>query len=318
MTKRIDFTQKQGIMTLVLTLGCNSRCRHCGVEAGYEKLHLRLTPEEIIAAIRTAKNNNIVAIELWGGEPFLALDLVELSLKEAEQAGFYSLIDTNASWAKTPEIARDILTPLVALGLRQIRISHDHYHAEFIPPNRVINACEQAARLGCRVQVVITEANDRLKLQTLGNLGSLKGFATGEVLTLHNLLPPMPIGRAASLSADQITFDGVAPVHCAHFEHHEFIVSVFPNQLVTLDCKWANPRLTYRYPLKENWLADMLEVWNKDQCIRDMWHKGLAEIIQLDLLSEQPCGYCFELLPRLYPDKELIDIRALQLQGGKT
>ena len=58
----------------------------------------------------------------------------------------------------------------------------------------------------------------------------------------------------------------------------------------------------------------MLEVWSQDQCVKDMWYKGLNAISPLPLnvmANELPCGYCFKLLPELYPDKELIDVRTL-------
>ena len=122
MRQGISLTENKGVMMLCLTLGCKSQCAHCEVEGGPEKLRLRLTPDEIKLAIHTAKNNNIVAVELAGGEPFLALDLVELALIEAKRAGLYALIDTSASWASTPRVARDVLTRLADLGLSLIHI----------------------------------------------------------------------------------------------------------------------------------------------------------------------------------------------------
>ena len=298
-------------------IGCSAKCR--SLQPVRAKITLgrnhwwtyTLTPDEIKLAIHTAKNNNIVAVELAGGEPFLALDLVELALIEAKRAGLYALIDTSASWASTPRVARDVLTRLADLGLRQVRVSYDRYHARFIPSGHIVNACEQAEQLGCKVQILVTEANDAIKQRTLESLRGIRRFIPDGAYGLHNLLPPARVGRGAKLSDSEVTINGVVPVDCAHFKHHLPLVAVFPNGLVSFGCEFANPRLTYRYPVKGNWLADMMEIWNEDQCLQDMWHKGLAEISQYQLLSEQPCGYCFELLPKLYPDKELIDIRAL-------
>jgi organic radical activating enzyme len=314
MKQEINLTENQGVMVLYLTLGCNAGCRHCAFESGSEKLHLRLTPEEVTLAMHTAKESGIVAVELSGGEPFLALDLVELSLKQARQLGLSASIDTNASWARTPEAARNILTHLAELGLRDISVSYDRYHAEFVPPNCIVNACEQAERLGYRVRISMTEANDSLKHHTLTLLKPLERFVLEEHIYPHNLRPPARVGRGINLSDEELALGGLALLQCPQFEYHLPSISVFPKHLVSFCCCGVNPRLTYRYPVKENWLADMLEVWNNDECIKAMWHRGLAQISgpSHKLASEQPCGYCFELLPRLYPDKELIDIRALQ------
>ena len=184
-------------------------------------------------------------------------------------------------------------------------------------------------------QLSITEAELKEKQQTLEAIRPVYRFALGEDILSRNLNPPARVGRAVNLSDEELGTDSfLTLLQCTYFDSHSALVCVYPGQLVSFCCGIANPRLTYRYPLKEDWLTDMLEAWNNDPCITDMWNKGLERIPPYELapgLLSSPrkifnclrckrqcklvlgvsCQYCFELLPKFYPDKESIDIRAL-------
>lgn len=331
---RVALTGDTSVISLFLTLGCNARCRDCAIDSGPDKAQLRLTPDEIRLAIHSAKKNGMTGMQLCGGEPFIAPDLMEFGLKEASKVGLYPFLVTNAYWANTPQKANAILNELSKLGLRHITVSYDRYHAEFIPPNCVINACQQAEQLGLKVQLSITEAELEEKQQTMEAIMPVQRFALGEDILSRNMNPPAGVGRGVNLSDSELGTDSFLTLFsCSYFEHRSALVCVYPGQLASFCCGIANPRLTYRYPVKENWLTDMLEVWNNDQCVIDMWNKGLQAITpyslapgilpskkifnclrcktQCKLVLGVSCQYCFELLPELYPDKELIDIRTL-------
>jgi pyruvate-formate lyase-activating enzyme len=335
----ITLAGQTSVVSLFLTLGCNAQCRHCAIESSPEKAHLKLTPDEIKLALHSAKRNGMTAMQLCGGEPFIAPDLMEVSLKEATKVRLYPFLVTNASWATTPPKARAVLIDLAKLGLRHITVSYDRYHAEFVPPDRIINACQQAEQLGLDVALSVTEAELKEKQQTIEAIQPVYRLALNEDILPRNLNPPAQVGRGAGLSTEELGMDGYLTLfQCTYFVPHSGVhsalVCVYPRQLVSFCCGIANPRLTYRYPLKDDWLADMTKVWNNDQCIVDMWNRGLQSITpyelapgmlsppkkilnclrcktQCKLVLGVSCQYCFELLPKFYPDKELIDIRAL-------
>lgn len=309
MSQKIDFLSgsTRKTMMLHLTFECNARCAHCAYSCSPERHKLRLTPDEVRLAIATAKLNGFESLHLSGGEPYLALDLVELSLKEAWQSGLRISIETNASWAKTPTLARDVLTPWAELGLSWLLLSYDRYHAKFIKPQCLINACEQAERLGLNVEIRITETHDDTRQHNIDSLKPVQKYIADGFFYF-----PASIGRGADLPARELTLSTPVPLECTHFLYKQLLLAVFPGQLVSFNCEFANPRLTYRYPLKKNWLADMLDVWSGDQCVRDMWHKGLSAINKaFNVVEGQPCEFCFNLLPHLYPGRELLDIRTL-------
>jgi len=261
---------------------------------------------------------------LSGGEPFLALDLLELGLIQATRLGLSPWVTTNAFWAKTPAIAYDTLAHLADLGLNDLGLSYDRFHAAFIPRSCLRNAYEQATKLGYQVRQNIVMTNEDTKGMTLDSAITqmeaimMKPFTPGSKRRGWTDIaiggPAARVGRGANLSSQELRLTDPVALECPGFKDHHLVLMVFPNHLVSVCCPFANPRLTYRYPHKENWIADMLQVWNRDRCITDMWGSSLTEIMPPPhgVNHEHPCSYCFKRLPALYPDKELIDIRALQ------
>ena len=302
---------RASFLMLHLTLGCNAQCRHCVFECGPNKMHLRLTPQEVIVAVRTARKNGIMVLGLTGGEPFLAMDLMEVALKEAAEVGMpYSYVATNAVWATTATRAHEVLAHMASLGLRRIQVSHDHYHAEYVGVDRAINACQAAEALGYRVQVNVLETHDAAKDKAcLDALTPVHHLVYDGYSESQNFGPPVRMGRGAALSDTELGLGRSVKAACLHLEHHMPLLDVFPGRLVSF-CGYANPRMTYRYPMKRDWLASMLRVWNRDRCVTDLWNKGLATVIP-EPITEVACGYCLQRLAKAYPDKEMLDVRRL-------
>lgn len=295
-------------LVLHLTFECNARCAHCAFSCGAERKTPRLSPGEIRLAIESAKQHGFVSVHLSGGEPYLVPDLVEYSLKKARGSGLRISIETNASWAKTPAMARKVLTPWAKQGLNWLLLSYDRYHAAFIGPQCIVNACEQAEQLGLNIELRVTEPHDGHRQALLDNVKAAHRYMLKNAFYF-----PGGIGRGADLPSSELTLWTFMPLECTHFMYKQVLVTVFPGQLVAFNCEFGNPRLTYRYPLKEAWLADMIRTWNSDRCVADMWDHGLAAIARsFNAIKGQPCGFCFSLLPSIYRDKEAIDIRGLQ------
>lgn len=310
MIKRINVNEgRQGYMMLHLTLGCNAKCAHCAFMCCPERRDLRLSAEEVGLAIDIARRHNFEQVTLTGGEPALALDLVEFGLREAKRAAISVGIETNCSWAKTSSIARDILRRWASYGVvRWIFPSYDSYHSKFIKPQCVINVCEQAESLGFRVEIRVTEVPGGKRQRTMDKLTSVSRFIPEDGFNF-----PSGVGRGSGLASTELNLPSFAPLLCTHYYYQHTLISIFPQQLVSFNCEYANPRLTYRYPVKDNWLVDMMDIWNDDNCIIDMWDKGLSGISKIyNVVNGHPCEYCFGLLPALYPDKELIDVRGIK------
>ena len=151
---------------LLVTDGCPARCRHCYVASGPDRtgwMTARAAAGHLAALARLGVPAE--GIHIGGGEPFgdfaRLLEIVRaagekgsgergsgaLSFKapdplshnagEPRPPGGVGYVETNAFWATDAEIVRSRLRALADAGMRQISISADPYHQEFVPPDRV-------------------------------------------------------------------------------------------------------------------------------------------------------------------------------------
>ncbi len=140
-------------LAINFTLTCNLSCAHCIVESSPHRKE-RLSSEEVIAALRAGAAQGKKHVTFSGGEVFLFPDEVCGLIAAARSLGFVVDVETNAYWARTPDIAIARLAPFVAAGISGMALSADAYHVERFPVQRTI----QAARTG-REMGLLTEIN---------------------------------------------------------------------------------------------------------------------------------------------------------------
>ena len=120
---------------LLVTDWCPARCRHCYVSCGPDGAAW-MTARAAAAHLAALARLGVPAegIHIGGGEPFGDFDrLIEI----VRAAGGIGYVETNGFWATDAEIVRRRLRALADAGMRQLSISADPYHQEFVPPERV-------------------------------------------------------------------------------------------------------------------------------------------------------------------------------------
>jgi MoaA/NifB/PqqE/SkfB family radical SAM enzyme len=101
---------------LFITKRCNLECRHCGIgEAGFDDSE-ELTTEQVIA-IWTA-NPRLQLVSLSGGEPFLRDDIVEVSVKAAQNLPHLMVLSVNTNGWFTDRVVRFAREVIAALPSR--------------------------------------------------------------------------------------------------------------------------------------------------------------------------------------------------------
>lgn len=124
---------------LSMTPGCNSRCRHCFMEAGPERQKESMSIGLRRRIIDDLSDNKIVKVYLTGGEVIRPgefeklLDTIEYTNKKRVETGYpkYIRVQTNGFFAKNEEDARRVFGELKKRGVDTINISgHDKYHDE--------------------------------------------------------------------------------------------------------------------------------------------------------------------------------------------
>ena len=130
------------------TYQCPISCRYCGAECGPEHTE-RLSLKDMIEIVDEVYSfGKLELVVFTGGEPFLLGDDLLDSVKYCAKKGLLTRIVTNAFWARTPEVARDTMKSYKEAGLKEINLSCDDYHQEFIPLERIKYANDACIEVG--------------------------------------------------------------------------------------------------------------------------------------------------------------------------
>ena len=216
---------------LMLGYGCNAKCRSClwGEALNHGP---RMSVEEACSWVDQAYSlGGLMLVGFSGGEAFLYLkEMKAIAGYVAGKYGLPSVAATNAFWATTPEKAETLLRSLYSLGLRQLLISVDDFHQEWIPLERVKNCVTvaQSLRITCTLQCVVTESSKKMDyyLEALG-------VTPGEHL-FASQIPCTPAGWAATKlpSSDFALHPGIPKDYCTMLQ----ALTVQPEGTVHLCC----------------------------------------------------------------------------------
>ena len=123
---------------ILITNWCPARCRHCYVCSGPERCEW-MTAEAAAGHLAALARLGVGGIHIGGGEPFGNVERLLAIVRAARDAGLEGVgyVETNGFWATSEALVRRHLSQLRRAGMRQLAISADPYHQEFVPPHRV-------------------------------------------------------------------------------------------------------------------------------------------------------------------------------------
>jgi len=134
----------------MLTYRCNAECADCYVNSSPRKRAL-LPPEDLRRYLRELRKLGLTGprLHFGGGEPFYHYRHLIECLRVAQEEGMLPLgkLETNGFWCKTDEGTRARLEEVKSYGIRQLHVSSDVFHQEFIPIENV----RRAVRIGREV-----------------------------------------------------------------------------------------------------------------------------------------------------------------------
>jgi hypothetical protein len=160
-------------LTILTTSKCDAKCAHCLVRSSPERDDT-LTLEQIIETVETAHAANpLLTVVFAGGEPTsLGDDLLD-AIAHVASLGIRTRLVTNATWASTPEQARDQVKVLREVGLDEINFSADDFHLPFIPLDNVINAWHACKGAGFESVVIALASGPRSKITPASVMAAL-------------------------------------------------------------------------------------------------------------------------------------------------
>lgn len=204
-TKQSDDSFLSKSLSIVITTKCPLRCDHCAIGIYGEPRDVPLTKlneDSIKKAIRSACQYGYNLVNFVGGEPFMALDLLEAGVAECRSQGIKSSVVTAPMWASSKNKAKQILSRLT--GLNPLIISFDNFHLKYLDMKHYENAANAAYEMGFNTvfNVCCSEICDREKISEL--LVPLDGR-----ITKIQFVPILPVGNPKNWPKS-IPFSGIA------------------------------------------------------------------------------------------------------------
>lgn len=159
----------------LLTYQCLKECDHCFVWSSPSSEDT-MSLEDLYSMIRESKKlGTVEMIYFEGGEPFLYYPLLLRGLEKAKSLGFRVGIVSDGYWATSLEDAKEWLRPIASIGVSDLSLSSDYYHAEEIETEKIKNAIRAAENLGIPVTILATEPKRGLKEKGLKRLEKIEG-----------------------------------------------------------------------------------------------------------------------------------------------
>ena len=135
-----------------ITAKCNCRCETCLWRAD-SPVYEEEETDRIIKAYESASKSGIISATLWGGEPLLRDDIVELC-KEIRNSGItLGLITNGYLLSEKIEVCRHLDYLIVSLDYADER--HDELRKRSGVFERAVNGIKEARRLNNRLKVMI-------------------------------------------------------------------------------------------------------------------------------------------------------------------
>jgi hypothetical protein len=226
------------------TLKCTASCGHCCFSCTpfrEEKMDFDIA----MSIIRAAKGTFLNTVFFSGGEVFLYYDeLLEL-MREAK-SDFSIIVATNGFWGSNYDRAKNMLKQLKNAGLTRLIISYDEFHAQYTPPQSIINIIKicKSQRTSVEIQGMAYRSGWRLAQSADLLLKDITEVPVSEAALL-------PVGAAAqNIPEDQLLyeFDDVSD-RCMGSN----AITIFPNGDIYTCC---SPVFAYVSALKIGTIKD--------------------------------------------------------------
>ena len=206
-------------LALMPSWQCDVACHHCVFTSG-PKVVGRLPLTTALEAIEElAAVSTLQQVTVSGGEPFLDPDYLLSVAKRTRELGRSFRVVTNCTFAIDDATAQRQLAPLAKMGLEALGLSWDHFHAPFVPTDRVRRVVRICRQLGISVRVTVVASRRAGLGEAMTGLGEegyelpvtqVKCLPVGRAerkVAADDLLPPAPheLGRACRHDFDTLS-----------------------------------------------------------------------------------------------------------------
>lgn len=186
--------------SVVVNLGakCNAACEHCCFSCSPKKKET-LVKNEIIELVKNfSKNPKVNIISFTGGEIFLNYPFLSQLLEIVNSNGKKSTLISNGFWGRDPEKIQKYFSDMRKMGVTNLSISHDDFHAKFVKTSYIRNILIESRKYP-DIQIVVNIAVSK------SNTGDKVIYELGES-TLGipiTKFPLIPVGEAENMNDDE-------------------------------------------------------------------------------------------------------------------
>jgi len=172
-----------------ITLKCNSKCIHCGSNAGLARSN-ELNTDEALNLVKELKSCGFKGVALMGGEPLLRKDWLDIANEVKSQKMELSIITNGIDLDKNVQLIKDLNTDCVSLSLDGGKAeTHDYLRGLKGSFKKTVNVINRLKKEKLPVSVITTVNKINFKeLDLIKNLLLDKNIAWQIQLAL-------PIGR---------------------------------------------------------------------------------------------------------------------------
>lgn len=216
--------------SVVINLGarCNATCEHCCFSCSPSKKE-SLEKSEIIELVKKfSKDLKVKIISFTGGEIFLNYSFLKELLEIVNSYGKTSTLISNGFWGANVEKVKLYFIDMKKLGVTNLSISHDDFHAKFVKTDYIRNILEESRKYST-IQVVV---NIAVSKSNMGNqiVEELNEAALGIPLTKF---PLIPVGEAENMADSEFqkiySIDNLEQLACPGYEPvYHFDGNVYP------------------------------------------------------------------------------------------
>ena len=119
---------------VITNYSCTSACGHCLYCCSPHREKDYIDTRTLTLNLKKIMSLGCHSIHIGGGEPFLNLDGLKMVIETVHSMNMHiEYVETNASWFRDGDSAREILISLMKRGLSTLLISISPFHNEHIP-----------------------------------------------------------------------------------------------------------------------------------------------------------------------------------------
>lgn len=297
---------KYSTLCLVYTDTCNANCSICSFECSphkSNKMNVEDAKTYIDEAVECA---GVSRLAITGGEALLYYDEILQVINHAYKRGLYVTCNSNGYWARTLDETGIKMLNLIKAGLKQITISVDQYHMQYIPIENIRNIITAAKRLQLHVvlECVVLKNSKRV-----WDIAKELGDCICDIEIIERLC--LPFGAARNINKEEFFTNDINYIKCNYSD----VMTILPNKKVYSCCSEGGfTEIMKSADLSKDSIKCAVENYEKNKLmflIKNLGFSWLIEDIKNNNLNIEVkesyvnvCEACYDL----FNNKENIEI----------